>query len=86
LLKRQSRRNPLWFNIVAIIVGVVQFSCLFFMENYYYRSGSQFVMALFLVAYGFKERKINPLYTAVFYFLAIVFVYLSWQTIEFSHR
>jgi hypothetical protein len=86
-----KNKNPLWFNILALIVVLVQIGAFFLYRSYHFQPDdakgfnplvvSQFVMAIFLGAFSFKEWNSNRGYGYIFLILAIMFVYLSWQTL-----
>ncbi|MNW68941.1 hypothetical protein C1I60_02210 [Paenibacillus terrae] len=78
---KQFRKNPLWFNILALTAAVIEFSSIFFVSNAYCRSGAQFTMAIFCCAYGIKERKNNSRISIVFFTLAALFVFVSLLTL-----
>jgi tellurite resistance protein TehA-like permease len=85
-----KNKNPLWFQLLALIVGLVQITSFFLYREYYYQTDNrksfnplflcQLAMAIFLGAYSFKEWKSNRGYAYIFLVLAIMFVYLTWQT------
>ncbi|NOU92768.1 hypothetical protein GC093_05925 [Paenibacillus sp. LMG 31456] len=87
-----KNKNPLWFNILALIVVLVQITSIILYKEYYYQTGdvkginplflSQLVMAIFLGAYSFKEWKRKRGYGYLFLILALMFVYLSVQTFK----
>ncbi|MEW9699448.1 hypothetical protein [Paenibacillus sp. SI8] len=80
-LSEQFRKNPLWFKLLTFAVIVIEATSIFYVKNAYWRSGAQFIMAIFLCACGVKERKNNPTMSAVYFVLAVPFVFISAQTL-----
>jgi hypothetical protein len=48
--------------------------------NFLAFTAAQFTLAIFLCAYGIKERKSNTVISMVFFTLAVLFVFVSMQT------
>lgn len=82
---KQFSKNPLWFKILSLTVAVIEFIGIFFVNNAYCRSGAQFTMAVFCCAYGIKEWKSNTRISIVFFTLAVLFVYVSSQTLVITY-
>ncbi|NRF95784.1 hypothetical protein HQN89_33700 [Paenibacillus frigoriresistens] len=83
---RKLRKNPLWFNILTLAVIIVEFTSIFFVQNPYYLSGSQFTMTIFASAYGIKEWRTNTVISIIMFTLALLFVYVSLQTLAITWR
>lgn len=82
----QFLRERLWFK--ALILSTLLLSSVFsssaFSERGYYQSISKLAIAIFFVAYGVKLRS-NRKIAIVFFFLALISIYLSWNSLDFSN-
>lgn len=82
----QFLRERLWFKalILSTLLLSIVFSSSAFSERGYYQSISKLAIAIFFVAYGVKLRS-NRKIAIVFFFLALISIYLSWNSLDFSN-
>jgi len=77
---KQFLREPLWFKLlisVTLLISII-FSSSFFSDAYY-RSIAKFAAAIFFCTFGLKMKK-NIKLSVLFYVLAVICVYLSWNS------
>lgn len=82
----QFWREPLWFKakiLTTLLVSIV-FSSSAFSDQGNYRSISKLAIAIFFVSYGVKLRG-NRKVSIAFLFLALVSIYLSWNSLDFAN-
>lgn len=82
----QFLREPLWFKalILTTLLLSIVFSSSAFSEQGYYQSSAKLAIAIFFVAYGVKLRG-NRKIAAAFFFLAMISIYLSWNSLDFTN-
>lgn len=82
----QFWRDPLWFKalILSTLLLSIVFSSSAFSEQGYYQSISKLAIAIFFVSYGVKLRG-NRKVSIAFFFLALISIYLSWNSLDFAN-
>lgn len=82
----QFLREPLWFKalILTTLLLSIVFSSSAFSEQGYYQSIAKLAIAIFFVAYGVKLRG-NRKIAVAFFFLAMISIYLSWNSLDFAN-
>lgn len=83
----QFLREPLWFKalILTTLLLSIVFSSSAFSEQGNYQSISKSAIAIFFVAYGVKLRRGNRKVSIAFFFLALISIYLSWNSLNFAN-
>lgn len=82
----QFWREPLWFKalILTTLLLSIVFSSSAFSEQGNYQSISKIAIAIFFVSYGVKLRG-NRKVSIAFFFLALISIYLSWNSLDFAN-
>ena len=82
---RQFLREPLWFKVLVsstLLIAII-FSNTFFSDKGYYQSVAKLAAAVFFSAYGIKFRR-NTLISLIFFALAVMCIYLSWDKFDLA--
>lgn len=80
---KQFLREPFWFKVLVsstLLIAII-FSTTFFSDKGYYQIIAKLATAIFFSAYGIKFRR-NNLISVIFFALAVICFYLTWDKID----